>query len=351
MANKITYTNKVSVNPETVAINQWRDNDANEVKTKHNLNDDRITALENDGGLANVVEDTTPQLGGALDLNGFQITSSSATDIVINAAGEEVQVLDFITFLGGFESTLGGTLNGDLIMTSNKISSLANGTASTDAVNKGQLDLKTDASSVVPYSGAITNLDLNGKILSNVGHALFITYVKVGDATNNGVFIIADGTGYSSVNESTVMHSKTNYFLITKQDSSANQRTVRYDFSGLTIASTSTIKFQDKSGTMAFVGAVKDNTGTTKTLALADANEIVTMNNASANTLTIPANSSVAFPIGTVITLINLGAGTTTVGITTDTLNKASAISDFTLLQNAKRTITKVTATRWIFGY
>ena len=49
------------------------------------------------------------------------------------------------------------------------------------------------------------------------------------------------------------------------------------------------------------------------TLVLADANTIIEMNVGTANTLTVPANSGVAFPIGTVIEVYQLGAGQTTV--------------------------------------
>lgn len=54
-------------------------------------------------------------------------------------------------------------------------------------------------------------------------------------------------------------------------------------------------------------------TGTTYTLVLADAGKVVEMNNGSANTLTVPPNSSVAFPVGTVVEVYNMGAGITTV--------------------------------------
>jgi len=54
-------------------------------------------------------------------------------------------------------------------------------------------------------------------------------------------------------------------------------------------------------------------TGTTYTLVAGDQSAVITMSNASANTLTIPTNSSVAFPIGTVILIYMLGAGTTTI--------------------------------------
>jgi hypothetical protein len=54
-------------------------------------------------------------------------------------------------------------------------------------------------------------------------------------------------------------------------------------------------------------------TGSTYTLVLADAGKYVEMNNASSNTLTVPLNASVAFPIGTEITIIQTGSGATTI--------------------------------------
>ena len=53
--------------------------------------------------------------------------------------------------------------------------------------------------------------------------------------------------------------------------------------------------------------------GTTYTLALTDDGKIVEMNNASANTLTVPPNSSVSFPVGAQILVLQTGAGQTTV--------------------------------------
>lgn len=55
-------------------------------------------------------------------------------------------------------------------------------------------------------------------------------------------------------------------------------------------------------------------TGTTYTLALTDAGKLVTLTNASAITLTIPTNASVAFPVNTRIDLLQYGAGQVTVG-------------------------------------
>ena len=55
-----------------------------------------------------------------------------------------------------------------------------------------------------------------------------------------------------------------------------------------------------------------EQTGTTYTLALTDDGKVVEMNNASANTLTVPPNSSVAFPVGAQILVLQTGAGQTT---------------------------------------
>jgi hypothetical protein len=55
-------------------------------------------------------------------------------------------------------------------------------------------------------------------------------------------------------------------------------------------------------------------TGTTYTLVIGDADKLVELSNAAAITLTIPTNSSVAFPTGTQIDLLQTGAGQVTVG-------------------------------------
>lgn len=66
---------------------------------------------------------------------------------------------------------------------------------------------------------------------------------------------------------------------------------------------------------------------------------------------TIPANSSVAFPVGTVVTFDNdFGAGAITIAINTDTLvlvGAAGSTGSRTLASGGRATATKVSATRW----
>jgi hypothetical protein len=60
--------------------------------------------------------------------------------------------------------------------------------------------------------------------------------------------------------------------------------------------------------------AFNAQTGTTYTFVLADAdNKLVTASNASAQTYSIPTNATTAFPIGTQINLIQIGAGQVTI--------------------------------------
>ena len=68
---------------------------------------------------------------------------------------------------------------------------------------------------------------------------------------------------------------------------------------------------------------------------------------------TIPANASVAFPIGTAITFINQNAGgVITIAITTDTMRLAGAgtTGSRTLAANGVATAIKVTTTEWIIS-
>jgi len=73
----------------------------------------------------------------------------------------------------------------------------------------------------------------------------------------------------------------------------------------------------------------------------------------TARTFTIPANSSVSYPIGTAITFINQhAAGNVTIAITTDTMRLAggSSTGNRTLVANGVATAIKITFTEWIIS-
>lgn len=90
-------------------------------------------------------------------------------------------------------------------------------------------------------------------------------------------------------------------------------------------------------------------TGTTYTLVLTDAGKVVEMNNASANTLTVPPNASVAFPTGTVLDIAQTGAGQTTVaagsGVTINSRGAALKLAG----QYAQAGLIKTATNTWRF--
>jgi hypothetical protein len=86
------------------------------------------------------------------------------------------------------------------------------------------------------------------------------------------------------------------------------------------------------------------------TLVLSDAGKLVEFNSASNLTLTIPANSSVAFPVGTQIVVARLGSGKVNIAITTDTLYSVSS-NRYISSQYGAVTLVKRTSTTWyLFG-
>jgi len=88
-------------------------------------------------------------------------------------------------------------------------------------------------------------------------------------------------------------------------------------------------------------------TGTAYTLVLSDIGKIVEMNNASANTLTIPLNSSVALAVGSSITVLQTGAGQTTIlGASGVTVNSTPGLKLRTQWSSA--TLIKRATDTWI---
>ncbi|NBX97770.1 hypothetical protein EBQ81_02795, partial [bacterium] len=73
---------------------------------------------------------------------------------------------------------------------------------------------------------------------------------------------------------------------------------------------------------------------------------------ANARTFTIPANGSVAYPTGTVVTFINMTSNVVTIAITTDTMYLAGtgATGSRSLAQYGIATAVKMTATTWLIS-
>lgn len=93
-------------------------------------------------------------------------------------------------------------------------------------------------------------------------------------------------------------------------------------------------------------------TGTTYTFVLADKDKMVTASNASAQTYSIPTNASVAYPIGTQINIIQIGAGQVTInavssGTTTISSTGATATAPKLRVQYSSATCIKAGTDLW----
>jgi hypothetical protein len=93
-------------------------------------------------------------------------------------------------------------------------------------------------------------------------------------------------------------------------------------------------------------------TGTTYTTVLNDSYQVlITQSNASANAIKIPTNASVAHPVGTVITVMNIGAGLCTISAvtsgTTTVLSAGATAAAPTLAQYKSCALIKQNTDTW----
>lgn len=98
-----------------------------------------------------------------------------------------------------------------------------------------------------------------------------------------------------------------------------------------------------------FRGIPQNAQTTGYTLALTDAGKHISITTGG---VTIPANGSIAFPVGTAVTIFNNSGSTQTIGITTDTLRWAGTTSTGTrtLAAYGLATAIKVASTTWVIS-
>ena len=94
-------------------------------------------------------------------------------------------------------------------------------------------------------------------------------------------------------------------------------------------------------------GIFNAQTGTTYTLVLSDVAKVISLTNASAITLTVPTNASVAFPVGTQILLYQGGAGQ--VSVTSSDTIRAQGSKTKMNGQYSVAGLLKVATTEWVF--
>jgi hypothetical protein len=110
----------------------------------------------------------------------------------------------------------------------------------------------------------------------------------------------------------------------------------------------------DGTDSVGFRNIPVNSQSTAYTTVLADSGKVIfhPSTDANARTFTIPANGSVAYPIGTAITFINMTSQAVTIAITTDTmyLSSAGTTGSRSLAQYGSATAIKMTSTTWLIS-
>jgi hypothetical protein len=186
--------------------------------------------------------------------------------------------------------------------------------------NNTYLTTSSASSTYLSLSGGTLTGGLNGTSASFSGN---IT-VSSGNTTGGGI-ILADDGDIVDLNDAYCSMRFTSGVRIFSGNRTGSPV--------ITLANTGEIS----AASATFTGSVTDynsfNTQTSNyTLVLSDASKIIEMNVGSANTVTVPTNASVAFPIGTEIIVMQYGAGNTTVvaasGVTIRSKDFSTRIGD-----------------------
>jgi hypothetical protein len=110
----------------------------------------------------------------------------------------------------------------------------------------------------------------------------------------------------------------------------------------------------DGTDAVGFRNAPVNSQSAAYTLVLADAGKVILhpSTDANARTFTIPANSSVAYAVGTVLTFVNMTSQVVTIAITSDTLYLAGTgtTGSRSLAQYGMATAVKLTSTTWLIS-
>ena len=220
-----------------------------------------------------------------------------------------------------------------------------NSTISTTDSSGLTVDVLTTFNSDVVVENDLTvagNLTVNGSTttINSVTLTVDDKNIELG-STVSPTDVTADGGGITLKGST----DKTFTYVNSTGLWTANIGVAATSFTGLAAAATTA----STAASVGYLGVPQSATAATATLVIGDAGKHIYVNTAS-QTITIPANSSVAYPIGTAISFVaGPSASTVTIAINTDTLYLAGTgtTGSRTLAAHGMATAIKVAATVW----
>ena len=214
--------------------------------------------------------------------------------------------------------------------------------ATTQAINLGTVM----TSGILTMGGTSTT----GNMVLGRSTATQTTNIQAGATTSGNVKTINIGTGGLSGSTTNITIGSTNGTTITLNGTVSGSYAITNAIIGIntinadnTLTDTGTIS----ANSPGFRGVPQNSQTTAYTLALADQGKHISITTGG---VTIPANASVAFPVGATITIFNNSASTQTLTITTDTLRQAGTTNtgSRTIAAYGLATCVKVASTTWV---
>ena len=318
-------------------------------------------------GIVTFIDDIKIKDGGTIG------SASDADAITIDSSGNVTASQNLIVT---GDLTVNGdttTVNTATLSVEDPLIILANGNNSADSVDIGFYGLYDTSGSQDLYAGLFRDANDSGKFklfkdlqaaptttvnTGGTGYAVGTLVANIeGDVT--GTLQTAAQANVTSLGTLTtltvdnIIINGTNIGHTSDTDAIAIAADGVVTFSQVPVLPADTVEtadIQDNAVTPAKIaGAVNAQTGTTYTFVIGDAFKTVTSSNASAQTITIPPNSSVAFAVGDRIDVVMLGAGTTTVtGGSGVTVNGVSTGSGAISAQYAAVSCLKLATDTWL---
>lgn len=195
-------------------------------------------------------------------------------------------------------------------------------------------------SGYVPYTGATQDVDLDANKLS--ARSVYIEGTG-GDGHLHLKHQSADATAsgqstalYADSNGDLKYKNDNDYYTTLKTSSNTADRVYTYPDETCTLAPREV--------------TIVDKTSTLNNIVLTDLYKLIRTNNAAANDLRIPTNTSVPFPTGTQILVVQYGAGQTTIAPTAGVTLRSSGGKTKIAAQYGMATLIKIDTNEWVLA-
>jgi hypothetical protein len=347
---------------------------------------------------ANIAATLTTAIAGKLALAGGTMSgaiamgTSKITGLGTPTAGTDATTKTYVDTADALNLPLaGGTMTGNIVMGANKVTSTATPSASSDLTTKTYVDgiLGSATSAATSASNAATSetnaansasaASSSASAASSSASSAAASYDSFDDrylgsktsaptVDNDGNTLLTGALYWNSVSSNLFIWSGSawtsaaftagSFATLTGTETLTNKTLTSPVLTTpqLGTPSSGTLSSCTVDGTDAvgFRNIPVNSQSAAYTAVLADSGKVIfhPSTDANARTFTIPANSSVAYAIGTAITFINMTSQAVTIAITSDTmyLSSAGTTGSRTLAQYGSATAIKMTSTTWLIS-